>query len=156
MHSPLRVQPCVHPVDQPCQKDPFHAIEVRDIGFGRRNAFQAWQVLVRSYSLWLVEYYWPSARSADNSVANKRARITKCPRARTASRRNAKGTPKRPFYSHHEACTQRVYLAGREGRTTTAGSSRIGIADHELRTFEVFFVIDLGANQILETHRINQ
>ncbi len=45
---------------------------------------------------------------------------------------------------------------GVEGRTTAASGRGIGIADDELRTLEVFYIVDLGAGQILETHGIDQ
>ena len=44
----------------------------------------------------------------------------------------------------------------REGRAAGAGRHRIGIADHELRTFEVFFKVNFGANQILHRQRIHK
>ena len=44
----------------------------------------------------------------------------------------------------------------REGRTAGAGRHRIGVADYELRTFEVFFKVNFGANQILHRQRIHK
>src|SRR5438445_2476175 len=42
-----------------------------------------------------------------------------------------------------------------ERRTATAGARRVGVFDHELRTLEAFGVIDLGADEILVAHRVD-
>ena len=46
--------------------------------------------------------------------------------------------------------------SGGEGRAAAAGRRRVRVLDHELRAFEVFLVVDLGARQVLEAHRIDQ
>src|SRR2546422_1226868 len=43
-----------------------------------------------------------------------------------------------------------------ERRTATAGARRVGVFDHELRTLEAFGVIDLGADEILVAHRVDE
>ena len=42
-----------------------------------------------------------------------------------------------------------------KGGTTAASRCRVWITDNKLRTLQVFFVINLSAHQILNTHRIN-
>src|SRR5690242_7223807 len=46
--------------------------------------------------------------------------------------------------------------SGGERRAATTRGGGVGIADHELRAFETFAVIDFGAAEILETHGIDQ
>src|SRR6266513_279203 len=43
-----------------------------------------------------------------------------------------------------------------ERRTATAGARRVGVFDHELRTLEAFSVVDLGADEILVAHRVDE
>src|SRR5581483_12295535 len=49
-----------------------------------------------------------------------------------------------------------VGRSGREGRSAPAGGRRIRILDHELRAFEALLVIDLGADEVLVAHRVDQ
>src|SRR6185295_9435759 len=46
--------------------------------------------------------------------------------------------------------------SSRETRSAAAGAGSVRILDHELRTLEVFLVIDLGADEILVAHRVDQ
>src|SRR5580658_9466774 len=46
--------------------------------------------------------------------------------------------------------------SGAERGPASAGGLRAGIANDELRTIEIVAEIDLGAAQVLETHRIDQ
>ena len=46
-------------------------------------------------------------------------------------------------------------VLGREGRSTTAGCCRVRVADDELRTLQIFLVVNFGAHQILNAHRVN-
>src|SRR5258707_1103592 len=43
-----------------------------------------------------------------------------------------------------------------ERRTATAGARRIGVFDDELRALEAFGVVDLGADEILVAHRVDE
>src|SRR5210317_2223570 len=43
-----------------------------------------------------------------------------------------------------------------EGRSAAAGGLCIRIPDDELRSLQVFLVIDLGAHEVLNAHRVNQ
>src|SRR4029077_15486305 len=38
----------------------------------------------------------------------------------------------------------------------TAGALRVGVLDHELRAFQAFLVVDLGASEVLVAHRIDE
>src|SRR5713226_7006772 len=44
----------------------------------------------------------------------------------------------------------------RERRAATAGALRVGVLDDELRAFQAFLVIDLGADQILVANRVDE
>src|SRR5581483_2693264 len=44
----------------------------------------------------------------------------------------------------------------RERRPATAGALRVGVLDDELRAFQAFLVVDLGAHQILVAHRVDE
>src|SRR5512137_2980329 len=46
--------------------------------------------------------------------------------------------------------------SGREGGAAAAGRGGVRVADHELRALEVFLVVDLGAGEVLEAHRVHQ
>ena len=46
--------------------------------------------------------------------------------------------------------------SGRERRATAASGGGVRVLDHKLRTLQVFFVIDLGTNQVLVAHGIDQ
>src|SRR5579863_2242121 len=46
--------------------------------------------------------------------------------------------------------------SGAERRAAAAGGLGGRIADHELRTLQTFAVVDLGAAEILEAHRVDQ
>src|SRR5258708_16891405 len=43
-----------------------------------------------------------------------------------------------------------------ERRPATAGALRVGVLDHELRAFEAFLVVGLGAGEVLVAHRVDQ
>src|SRR5579863_9489124 len=61
-----------------------------------------------------------------------------------------KKAPMAPFLSpnHSRSDRERGAAAARRGG--------IGIADHELRAFQAFAVVDLGARQVLEAHGVHQ
>src|SRR6185312_16335312 len=46
--------------------------------------------------------------------------------------------------------------SGREARTATTGGGRAGVLDDELRALQVFLVVDLGTDQVLVAHRVDQ
>ena len=43
-----------------------------------------------------------------------------------------------------------------KGRSAAAGSFRVRISNNELRSLQIFLVIDLGAHQVLHAHGIDQ
>src|SRR5690606_8982800 len=43
-----------------------------------------------------------------------------------------------------------------EARTAAAGGGGVGVLDDELRALQVFLVVDLGAQQVLVAHGVNQ
>ena len=45
--------------------------------------------------------------------------------------------------------------SGCEGLSTPAGCARVRVADDELRTLQVFLVVNFCAHQILDAHRID-
>src|SRR3954447_17250005 len=62
--------------------------------------------------------------------------------------RKEKG-PYGPFFSGKR-------FLDRERRAATAGALRVGILDDELRAFQAFLVVDLGAGEVLVAHRVDQ
>src|SRR4051812_36530550 len=46
--------------------------------------------------------------------------------------------------------------SNRERRPAPAGALRVGILDDELRAFQAFLVVDLGAGEVLVAHRIDE
>src|SRR5690606_17327963 len=46
--------------------------------------------------------------------------------------------------------------SGRERGTAAAGGVGVGIADDELRAFQVVLVVDFGTDQVLEAHGVHQ
>src|SRR5260221_6506184 len=44
----------------------------------------------------------------------------------------------------------------RERRPAAAGALRVGVLDDELRAFQAFLVVDLGARQVLVAHRVDE
>ena len=46
--------------------------------------------------------------------------------------------------------------SGGEARAAAAGRLRVRILDHELRAFEPFLIVDLGADEVLVAHRVDQ
>lgn len=57
------------------------------------------------------------------------------------------------FATHTGSGTGRLH---RERRTATAGGLGIGVLDDELRTLQAFGVIDLGTDQILIAHGVDE
>ena len=45
--------------------------------------------------------------------------------------------------------------SGRKRRAATTGRRCIGIADNEARAFQIFLIIDLGADEVLKAHGVN-
>src|SRR5690606_11574588 len=46
--------------------------------------------------------------------------------------------------------------SGRERGTAAAGGVGVGIADDELRAFQVVLLVDFGTDQVLEAHGVHQ
>src|SRR5689334_2447592 len=46
--------------------------------------------------------------------------------------------------------------SGREARSAAAGAGGVRVLDHELGALQVFLVVDLGADQVLIAHGIDQ
>src|SRR5712692_981798 len=46
--------------------------------------------------------------------------------------------------------------SGRERRPAAAGALGAGVLDHELRAFQAFLVVDLGADEVLVAHRVDE
>src|SRR5512144_158345 len=61
----------------------------------------------------------------------------------------------RPAAPAGESCGRTLNSGGERG---AAPARRLGVrvADHELRALEPFAVVDLGADEVLEAHRVDQ
>src|SRR6218665_2027400 len=56
----------------------------------------------------------------------------------------------------YERLRAAVRRSCRKARTAAAGGGRVRVLDDELRALQVFLVVDLGADQVLVAHRIDQ
>src|SRR5690606_5259336 len=80
----------------------------------------------------------------------------------------APGVQKSDAAGHRVPCRQAVCccrraagrsasgLLDRERGSAAAGGGCVRVANHELRAFEVFLVVDLGTREILQAHRVDQ
>src|SRR5262245_16384489 len=87
--------------------------------------------------------------SATTPSRSSRGSISSPTASSRSSSRNEKG-PCGPFLLFSW-----LRLSG-ERRPAAAGALRVRILDHELRAFQAFLVVDLGADQVLVAHRIDE
>ena len=66
--------------------------------------------------------------------------------------RGPRGAPSWPS----AAAAAARFRSGREARPAAAGRRGVRVLDHELRAFQAFLVVDLGADQVLVAHRVDQ
>src|SRR5437868_14966137 len=71
------------------------------------------------------------------------------------NRSSRASTSSRRANSHSSSSLEKKVLDGKR-RPATAGALRVGVLDHELCALQAFLVVDLGAGQILVTHRIDE
>src|SRR5690606_27193532 len=90
----------------------------------------------------------PRSTAAMTSGTRERA----MPKGWTLSGRERGRVSRRTGWFAARTCDQRSHG---EGRTATAGCGRAGVADHELGAFDVLAIIDFGARQVLNAHRID-